>query len=294
MADMPNDFWSGWIILITLISFIGLVWLVVSVYTAAPPNDAEVDHTTWDDNLKEGMNQAPLWWFWMIFAMMVFSVFYLMLYPGMGSFKGAFQWSQGGRIEERYRAFNDEFTQLRAEIAVMPLTEIQADAALMGSASDLFSQNCSACHGYQGQGQANLFPNLNDDIWQWGGSPENIELTLRNGRIGVMASWEALLGQEGVTNVANYLLLLGSPEAEGHPGQARFNQICIACHGIEGTGNPLLGAPDLTDDDWLYGNDLDTLRETLRGGRNGQMPAFGDKLDNAQIRLLVAWLTRDR
>jgi len=294
MADMPNDFWSGWIILITLISFIGLVWLVVSVYTAAPPNDAEVDHTTWDDNLKEGMNQAPLWWFWMIFAMMVFSVFYLMLYPGMGSFKGAFQWSQGGRIEERYRAFNDEFTQLRAEIAVMPLTEIQADAALMGSASDLFSQNCSACHGYQGQGQANLFPNLNDDIWQWGGSPENIELTLRNGRIGVMASWEALLGQEGVTNVANYVLLLGFPEAEGHPGQARFNQICIACHGIEGTGNPLLGAPDLTDDDWLYGNDLDTLRETLRGGRNGQMPAFGDKLDNAQIRLLVAWLTRDR
>jgi cytochrome c oxidase cbb3-type subunit 3 len=292
MADMPNDFWSGWIILITLISFIGLVWLVVSVYTAAPPNDAEVDHTTWDDNLKEGMNQAPLWWFWMIFAMMVFSVFYLMLYPGMGSFKGAFQWSQGGQIEERYRAFNDEFTELRAEIAVMPLTEIQADAALMGSASDLFSQNCSACHGYQGQGQANLFPNLNDDIWQWGGSPENIELTLRNGRIGVMASWEALLGQEGVTNVANYVLLLGSPEAEGHPGQARFNQICIACHGIEGTGNPLLGAPDLTDDDWLYGNDLDTLRETLRGGRNGQMPAFGDKLDNAQIRLLVAWLTR--
>ena len=83
MADMPNDFWSGWIILITLISFIGLVWLVVSVYTAAPPNDAEVDHTTWDDNLKEGMNQAPLWWFWMIFAMMVFSVFYLMLYPGI-------------------------------------------------------------------------------------------------------------------------------------------------------------------------------------------------------------------
>ena len=292
MADMPNDFWSGWIILVTLISFIGLVWLVVSVYTAAPPNDAEVDHTTWDDNLKEGMNQAPLWWFWMIFAMMVFSVFYLMLYPGMGSFKGAFQWSQGGQIEERYRAFNDEFTELRAEIAVMPLTEIQADAALMGSASDLFSQNCSACHGYQGQGQANLFPNLNDDIWQWGGSPENIELTLRNGRIGVMASWEALLGQEGVTNVANYVLLLGSPEAEGHPGQARFNQICIACHGIEGTGNPLLGAPDLTDDDWLYGNDLDTLRETLRGGRNGQMPAFGDKLDNAQIRLLVAWLTR--
>jgi len=95
-----------------------------------------------------------------------------------------------------------------------------------------------------------------------------------------------------VTDVANYVLVVGTPEAEGHPGQARFNQICAACHGIEGTGNPLLGAPSLVDDVWLYGGDVDTIRTTLREGRNGRMPAFGDKLDDAQIRLLVAWLTR--
>ncbi len=292
MADMPNDFWSGWIILITVISFISLVWLVISVYTAAPPTPEEVEHTIWDGNLEEGLNPAPLWWFWLIFAMMVFSVFYLMFYPGLGSFKGAFQWSQGGELSERYSAFNENFTELRAEIAAMPLAEIQADEALMGSASDLFKQNCAACHGYEAQGQANLFPDLTDGIWQWGGSAENIEQTLLNGRTAVMASWDALLGQQGVTDVANYVLVVGTPEAEGHPGQARFNQICAACHGMDGTGNPLLGAPNLVDDVWLYGGDVETIRTTLRQGRNGRMPAFGDKLDDAQIRLLVAWLTK--
>ncbi|MDG1851413.1 MAG: cytochrome-c oxidase, cbb3-type subunit III [Gammaproteobacteria bacterium] len=292
MADMPNDFWSGWIILITLISFIALAWLVISVYTAAPPDPNEVEETIWDGNLEEGQNPAPLWWFWLIFAMMVFSVFYLMFYPGLGSFKGAFQWSQGGELSERYNAFNENFTELRAEIVAMPLDAIQANDALMGSASDLYKQNCAACHGYEAQGQANLFPNLTDGIWQWGGSPENIEQTLLNGRVAVMASWDALLGQQGVTDVANYVLVVGTPEAEGHPGQARFNQICAACHGIEGTGNPLLGAPSLVDDVWLYGGDVETIRTTLREGRNGRMPAFGDKLDDAQIRLLVAWLTK--
>jgi len=291
MADMPNDFWSGWIILVTLISFIGLAWLVISVYTATAPDPDEVEETIWDENLKEGMNPAPFWWFWLIFTMMVFSVFYLMLYPGMGSFKGAFQWSQGGRLEERLDDFNDEFSERRAEIAAMPLAEIQADSALMNSAADLFVQNCSACHGYEAQGQANLFPNLRDDIWQWGGSPENIEQTLRAGRNGVMTSWDALLGQEGIANVADYVLLLGAAETEGHPGQAQFNQVCAACHTQQGTGNILLGAPDLTDDDWLYGGDLPSIRETIREGRLGYMPSFSEKLDDMQIRLLVAWLT---
>lgn len=293
MADMPNDFWSGWIILVTLIGFTGLVWLVVSVYTAAPPDPAEVEHTTWDENLQEGINPAPLWWFWLIFSAMVFSVFYLMLYPGLGSFKGAFRWSQGGELAQRQETFADTFSERRAEIAAMSLADVQADDDLMLSAADLFNQNCAACHGYQAQGQANLFPNLSDDIWQWGGSPETIEQTIRGGRTAVMASWEALLGQEGVANVANYVLALGTPEAEDHPGQAQFMQVCAACHGPEGKGNPQLGAPNLTDDDWLYGGDLQTIRRTIRFGRNGQMPAFGERLDDTQIHLLVAWLTRN-
>lgn len=293
VADLPNDFWSGWIILLTLISFIGLVWLVISVYTAAPPDPADVEHTIWDENLEEGMNAPPFWWFWFIFAMMVFSVFYLMLYPGLGSYQGAFQWSQGGELADRVDAYTDNFSQMREELTALPLAEIQADAGLMSNAANLFENNCSACHGYQAQGQANLFPDLGDDVWQWGGSPEAIEQTLRGGRQAVMTGWAAMLGQQGVVNVADYVLVLGTPEAEGHPGQAQFNQVCAACHTQAGTGNPALGAPDLTDDVWLYGDDVQTIRQTIRQGRNGIMPAFGDHLDDLQIRLLVAWLTRN-
>jgi len=291
-ADLPNEFWSGWIILLTLVGFGGLVWLVVSIYTAAPPNPAELEHTTWDENLSEGLNPPPLWWFWLIFVAMVVSVFYLMFYPGLGAFKGALEWSQGHALDHSQHAFSDEYDARRMEIAGMPLADIQGDEVLMASARDLYTRNCSACHGYEAQGQANLFPNLSDDIWQWGGTPENIERSIRGGRNAIMASWETLLGQEGVTNVANYVLVLGTPQAEGHPGQAQFNQVCAACHGPEGLGNPLLGAPDLTDADWLYGGDVETIRETLRNGRNGIMPAFDERLDDTQIHLLVAWLTR--
>jgi len=162
----------------------------------------------------------------------------------------------------------------------------------MASGDDLFEQNCAACHGYEGQGQANLFPDLMDEIWQWGGTPENIEQSIRFGRTAVMAGWATVLGQVGVTNVANYVQVIGTTEAQGHPGQTQFNQVCAACHTPAGTGNILLGAPNLTDDDWLYGSDIDTIRTTIIGGRNGQMPAFNDILDDTQVRLLVAWLTR--
>ena len=291
MADMPTDFWSGWIVLLTVVSFAALGWLLYGVYFA-DDGDTPAEHTVWDGNLREGAAPAPMWWFWLIFALMVFSVFYLMFYPGLGSFKGALEWSQGGRLDERQHAFEAQFSELRGEIAAMPLAELREDEDLMGSAAEIYEQNCAVCHGLQAQGQANLFPNLNDGVWQWGGDPASIEQTLRNGRLGLMVGWGEVLGQEGVNNVADYVLVLGTPEAEGHPGQAQFNQVCIACHTAAGTGNVLLGAPDLTDDVWLYGSDLETIRTTIRGGRAGQMPAFGEQLDDTQIRLLVAWLTR--
>ena len=291
MADLPNDFWSGWIILITVISFIGLVWLVVSVYTAAPPDPSDVEHTTWDENLKEGISPAPLWWFWLIFAAMVFSVFYLMFYPGLGSFKGAFQWSQGGEYNERRESFEENFQPVRESVVAMNLDEIQADPDLMEHASHVFIANCAACHGYEAQGQANLFPDLRNESWQWGGTAKDIETTLRQGRAGVMNGWQALLGDEGVENVANYVTVLGTQAAEGHPGQAQYNQVCFACHGMDGAGNPLLGAPSLIDDEWLYGDSIGAIQESIRDGRNGFMPAFEGRLDDFQIKLLVAWLS---
>ena len=150
MADMPSDFWSGWIAVITAISLIGLAWLVFSVYFSPDGHD-EVS-PVWDENLSEGSNPAPMWWFWMILMFLVFSVVYLMLYPGMGSYKGALKWSQGGRLGESYALHDYEFSGVRQQLLDSSLEDLRNNAAAMRSAQGIFSRNCAACHGPAGLG----------------------------------------------------------------------------------------------------------------------------------------------
>ncbi|MDH3546693.1 MAG: cytochrome-c oxidase, cbb3-type subunit III [Gammaproteobacteria bacterium] len=295
MSDMPSGFWSGWIIVITIVSFASLGWLIFSVYFTPADEREQTEDPTWDENLRKGLNPAPMWWFWFILALMVFTVLYLMLYPGLGSFKGALKWSQGGRLEESIASYETEFGGIRNLIAGAELETLQADPALMRSAQRIFDRQCAVCHGYEGQGQANYFPNLVDAEWQWGGAPEQIEQSIRGGRNAVMVGWSQILGgADGVRRVADYVRVIGTDQAGDHPGRAQYNQLCAACHGVAGAGNVALGAPSLADDVWLYGNDDNALYESIGNGRNGQMPAFAGRLDETQIRLLVALLTRDR
>ncbi|MEY4640906.1 MAG: hypothetical protein RLZZ227_900 [Pseudomonadota bacterium] len=288
MADMPNDFWSGWIVVIAVTGFCGLAWLVYSIYSTR--DDDAHDMPVWDGTLREGTTAAPLWWFWLILAAMVFSVVYLMLYPGLGSYAGAFRWSQGGQYEQHAQQFIDEFAPSRGNLLGKTIAELGADPEAMNAARRLFLDNCSACHGADARGQANLFPDLRDAAWQWGGSAEEIEQTLRNGRNAVMIPWQAVLGDEGVAKVADFVSTLATGAMKGHAGEAQYMQLCVACHGPTGDGNPLLGAPRLNDASWNYGGDTTNVRASIALGRNGQMPAFGTKLDDLQIRLLVAWL----
>lgn len=292
MPVMPNDFWSGWIILITVISFIGLARLVLSVYFLPSSKNHDGEEPVWDSNLTEGSSSPPFWWFWLILSMMVISVIYLMLYPGLGLFEGAFRWSQGGQLSEHTAEYEREFAALEADILATPYSELATNTEAMDSAAAIFSEHCAACHGAEAMGQANLFPNLRDADWQWGGTSEQIEQTIRNGRLAVMISWQALLNDEGVENMAAYVMSLsGSPDTN-HPGKGQYDMFCIACHGPSGDGNPLLGAPKLNDDIWLYQGDLESIKESIAVGRNGQMPAFNETLDDAQIKLLTAWLSQ--
>ena len=296
MADLPNDFWSGWIIVITTVSLVTLTWVVISVYFSRAPDPTAHEpgsEPVWDGNLKEGNRAPPLWWFWLIFGAMVFSVIYLMLFPGMGSFQGMLRWSQDSRLTASYEAFDDSFAAARANIAELSIAGLQGDAALMNTAANLFDRNCAACHGADARGQADLFPNLMDVDWQWGGSLEQIEQSIREGRRAVMPAWAAALGEDGILAMARYIDDLGTDAAANHPVAAgRYAQLCSVCHGPDGSGNQLLGAPRLNDDVWLYGNDLGDIMVSLREGRNGVMPAFGDRLDDVQIKLLVAFLAR--
>ena len=296
MADMPTDFWSGWIIAITVVSLAGLVWLIFSIYFSKKIAE-EFESPVWDETLREGNNPAPMWWFWMILAALIITVIYLMLYPGLGSFSGALKWSQGGRLDLNLVRYSYQHADIRKEIANTSIAELHKNENLMDSAKRIFVQNCAACHGSEGQGQAMTFPNLKDNDWQWGGTEEAIEQTLRYGRQAVMVSWQSVLGDEGVSQVANYIKTLASSDnvntAENTKGMQLYQQFCIGCHGNTGEGNQLLGAPKLADDIWLYGNSDEQLRHSISIGRNGIMPAFDKKLDDAQIRMLIAWITKD-
>jgi cytochrome c oxidase cbb3-type subunit III len=289
MADLPSAFWGGWIVVLTLVSFCGLAWLVLSVYFA--PDHESGEEAVWDEDLREGQTPAPLWWFWMILAFMVFSVIYLLLYPGMGRFKGMLRWSQGHHIEASYESYDAEFGPQRQRLAALRLEDIQADPGLMDTARNIFVRECAACHGSEGLGQANMFPNLRDDHWQWGAEATQVEQSIRQGRLAVMPAWGAALGNN-LDNVTDYVMALAAGTAgEQHPGYQSYQLFCVACHGAEGQGNPLLGAPDLRAGVWIYGGDRDSLRLTIEAGRGGVMPAFQNRLDDFQVRLLTAWLT---
>ena len=292
MAELPSTFWSGWVAVITLASLIGVFWLIYSVYFAKGGKAADEPSPVWDSNLQEGEHPAPLWWFWLIFASLVISVIYLMLYPGLGAFGGALNWSQGGEVDRRLNRYQTEFGPTRRLVAQAQLATLQEDARLMASAQRIYDRNCAVCHGYDAAGQADLFPSLTDAAWQWGGEAAQIEQSIRHGRLAVMVGWEAALGEQAIDQLTDYTLTLRDGTAQDHPGETAYLQYCAACHGADGSGNPLLGAPDLTDDASLYGQSPAAIRHSIGQGRNGEMPAFGERLDDTQVRLLVAWLTR--
>ena len=290
MPELPSDFWTGWIVTLTAASLAGLGWLVYSVYFSADTRSEQAS-PVWDGELREGEHPAPIWWFWLIFVSLVISVLYLMLYPALGSHAGALRWSQGGQLQSSMAAFENEFGPTRRQVAGMNPEELSKDPALMASAQRVYDRNCAVCHGYDRKGVRPYFPDLTDDAWQWGGSAEQIEQSIRGGRIAVMVGWLQILGEDGVDQLADYTQALSRGAAENHAGEAEFLQFCAACHGADGAGNPLLGAPNLVDGAYLYGADIDAIRHSIAVGRNGKMPAFGERLDDTQIRLLVALIT---
>ena len=144
------------------------------------------------------------------------------------------------------------------------IPEIAADSEAVKVGQRLFLQNCSQCHGSDARGQKG-FPNLADEAWLYGGEPQAIVTTVMQGRIGQMPGWEAALGEQGIKEVVSYTLSLSGRSVnarEAEAGKARF-VVCAACHGTDGKGNPAVGAPDLTDQIWLFGGSRAAVTETV-------------------------------
>jgi cytochrome c oxidase cbb3-type subunit 3 len=290
--------WSVFIVLVTIVNILACVWLLR--WTAKPRSagekiggGADTGHV-WDKDLREYNNPLPRWWLWVFYITVVFGLLYLALYPGLGTFKGVKGWTQANQYQQEKDAVEAKAREWLAPFASMTVPQLAGDAKAMSTAHNLFQNNCAQCHGSDGGG-AKGFPNLSDQNWQWGGDPDTVVQTITGGRMAAMPPWGEVLGADGVQEAVAYVQALsGQPSdaAKAAAGKVRFETVCAACHGIDGKGNPLLGAPNLTDSIWLYGSDTASLTETLTRGRNGQMPAFGDKLGAERVRLLAGYVTK--
>lgn len=291
---MLNSFWNWFAIIITVVSILGCWWLLHWTKGISDRSGDEVGSTghVWDEDIRELNTPLPRWWLHLFNITIVFGLAYLILFPGLGNFAGMLGWTQEDQYVEEVAAADAAQDAIYARYRDMDPAALMADSAAMETAGRLFRQNCAMCHGSDGRG-AKGFPNLADDDWQWGGSHEQIMATLNNGRVAAMPPWAGPLGEEGVAQVVAYVLQLSGQAADANlaaAGQSRFQMFCVACHGMDGEGNPVLGAPNLTDDIWLYGGDAETIRTAIEQGRNGQMPAHGEFLGENRVRILAAYV----
>ena len=285
--------WSWYVTVLSLANILACVWLIRWTAKKRPGEGAAGDTTGHEwDGLREYNNPMPRWWLGLFYLTIGFALVYLLLYPGLGNFKGLLGWTQTGAYEAEVKKVEADVAPLFAKYAATPVPELAKDPAAMATGRRLFLTNCAVCHGADGHGSRG-FPNLADDIWQWGGSPEQIEQSIAQGRQAAMPPWGAALGEDGVKAVATYVRSLsGKP---GDPaliaaGKEKFQTLCVACHGPDGKGNPMLGAPDLTDDYWLYGGIQEAIETSIRNGRMGVMPAHKDLLSPERIHVLAAYV----
>ena len=295
MADFTSEFWHWYIAILTIISILACVWLLRWMTGGYEKPDGEVESTghVWDGDLTELNNPLPRWWLGLFYITIVFGSVYLLLYPGLGKFAGMLEWTSQQEYEQEVEAMEAKVGPLFERYQQTEILNLIKDPEALQIGERLFINYCSTCHGSDARG-ARGFPNLRDKEWQWGGDPENIKTTLLYGRVAAMPGWEAALGGEsGVDEVTQYLLSLSeratiSQLAEN--GKKKYDIFCVACHGADGKGNIALGAPNLTDDVWLYGGSISRINESLIKGRNGQMPAFGEFLGDAKVHLLTAYV----
>ncbi len=316
-----SSFWNTWVWVLTIGTLIGcfiLLRLCLKNFTNVD-DGASMGHTF--DGIEELNNPLPNWWSTFFLLTIIWAVGYITLY-GLGSWTGLLGWkssnqgilnlaeSKAKTLEylnkdsgvlvqyDREMAQADEkYGPIFAAYAARSIEDLSTDTEALKVGQRLFIQNCSQCHGSDAHGTTG-FPNLADKDWLYGGSPEAIETSILHGRnaVGMMA-WEAALGgDEGVKQVAAYVISLSGRTVDedlAKAGSAKF-AICAGCHGPDGKGSLALGlpmgAPNLTDNIWLYGGSPRTVEESIRNGRAGVMPSWKNILGEEKVHVISAYI----
>ncbi len=295
MADFTSGFWDFYVAIITLLAILGCGVLLFSQSVHRIKPGAPLDGTTghvWDEDLTELNTPLPRWWMWLFYMTIVFALSYLVLYPGLGSYPGTLGWKSSGAYQEELKRADADFGPQFARYAHQDLKAVAADPQAHAIGERLFLTYCAQCHGSDARGNKG-FPDLTDNDWLHGGTPEIIKTTIMKGRHGQMPPMGAALGSDAdIENVANYVKSLSgatSDPIKAALGKNKFGA-CAACHGADAHGNQALGTPNLSDKIWLYGGSTETIMETIRKGRNNTMPAFEDFLGNDKVHVLAAYV----
>lgn len=296
MSDFVNGFWGYFI---SIVAVGGVVWCVWLLYTqrrwlSAKPASGQVEDTghVWDGDLTELNNPVPTWWTWMYLLACAFALGYLFLMPGLGEYKGKLGFSSAGELEQQQAKMAEAVRPIYARFDTMTVPQIAQDPGAREIGQRLFLNTCSQCHRSDAKGGPG-YPNLTDDDWLHGGSPEAIMQTIKEGRHGIMPPWKASIDPKMAGDIAQYVRSLSGLTADPirvFRGKREFANFCVACHGVDGKGNQLVGAPNLTDDVWLYGSSEASIVKTILDGRDNQMPAHEHILTPDQIKILTAWV----
>jgi len=285
-------------ILVAVVSLANIAALVMLLagLRRRPGETAGSGQTTghvWDEDLRELNNPLPRWWLWLFILTVVFGLGYLVVYPGLGNYKGTSGWSSERQLKEQNVAAEAVLARTFAPFERQAVTALARNPDALRVGRNLFVNNCATCHGSDARG-APGFPNLTDKDWLFGGSPEAIVQTISYGRTSIMPAWfDALGGQAGVEDTLKYVLSLSGravPAGDIDNGRQKFAAICSACHGPDGRGNQALGAPNLTDPIWLNGGAVATVRESIAKGRHAEMPAQLERLGETRVKLLAAYV----
>jgi cytochrome c oxidase cbb3-type subunit III len=294
MNDFINNFWPFFIALITIVGIFAcalLLWLTSKIKVVSKNGDNTSGHV-WDEDLREMNNPLPRWWVWLFVLTIIYSLIYLIVYPGLASYGGTQGWTQENQYEEEVAKANEALKPIYAKFVDMPAETLATLPMAKSIGERLYMNNCSQCHASDAKGSRG-FPNLTDHDWLYGGSPEKIQETITNGRMGMMPPMAAMVGSdEDIKNLANYVLSLsGSAHdaASADLGKEKYTT-CAACHGAEGEGNPALGAPNLRDNIWLHGAGEEAIITRIKEGKVNQMPAQQGKLTPEQIKVLAAYV----
>ena len=293
MKELLSPGWGWYVAILTLASLAACLWVlransVKKEHTGDPKLHG---HNEWD-GLREYDNPLPRWWSNLFYITVFFAVGYLALYPGLIVYPGALGWSTDSLYKDEVKQAKAEFDPIFDAYAKQDVKTVAADKGALQIGGRLFQTYCVQCHGTDMRGSKG-FPNLVDGDWLYAGTPEGIKQTIMDGRNGMMPPFGAAMKPEQITDVAQYVLSLSGRSTAADAakrGEETFKTTCAACHGAEGKGNQALGAPNLTDNVWLYGGSLATVTETISKGRQGQMPAHKDLLGEPRVHVLAAYV----